>query len=384
MSSFDAAAARLAGWLFNDALPLWWSTGADRECGGFHEALSLEGQPVLVDRRCRVQARQVYVYATAGRLGWTGPWADATAHGLEYLLTAFARPDGLLRASVQPDGSPSDDGAVLYNQAFGLFALAAAAQTAASDRDALRTRASRLLEATQAHFRHDGLGYVEAGDQPFQSNPHMHLLEAALAWESLDGDASWATLADQIVELCLTRFIDGESGALREFFDARWLPAAGLAGRIVEPGHQFEWAWLLERWGRRRDQAGAAQAARRLFAIGSGPGVDRSRGVAINAMLDDFTAHDRTARLWPQTERVKAAAILASTEADAEAAQRLRSEMNDGLAGLLRYFETPVAGLWFDKLDADDRFVTAEPSPASSMYHIVAALEVLRGASLGE
>jgi mannose/cellobiose epimerase-like protein (N-acyl-D-glucosamine 2-epimerase family) len=42
----------------------------------------------------------------------------------------------------------------------------------------------------------------------------------------------------------------------------------------------------------------------------------------------------------------------------------------------MRYFETPVHGLWRDRLSVDDCFVE-EPAPASSFYHIVGAAVAL-------
>ena len=110
-----------------------------------------------------------------------------------------------------------------------------------------------LLDAIEAHLRHPAGGFVEAGDPPFQANPHMHLFEACLAWlEAKEADhgggARFEAVAAEIAELALTRFIDPDAGFVREFFAADWSPAPGEAGRIVEPGHQFEWAWLLERW----------------------------------------------------------------------------------------------------------------------------------------
>ena len=51
----------------------------------------------------------------------------------------------------------------------------------------------------------------------------------------------------EIIELALTRLIDPSTGALPEFFTSGLAAAAGLG--IIEPGHQFEWAWLLLRFG---------------------------------------------------------------------------------------------------------------------------------------
>ncbi|MEB3026030.1 AGE family epimerase/isomerase, partial [Parvimonas sp. M13] len=78
------------------------------------------------------------------------------------------------------------------------------------------------------------------------------LLEAALAWEEAGGDAGWSTLADRIVKLASSRFFDRDAGLLREFFSTDWSPADGLDGSLIEPGHQFEWAWLLARYARAR------------------------------------------------------------------------------------------------------------------------------------
>jgi mannose-6-phosphate isomerase len=43
---------------------------------------------------------------------------------------------------------------------------------------------------------------------------------------------------------------------------------------------------------------------------------------------------------------------------------------------LWRYLETPTPGLWRDKLEEDGRFVE-EPAPASSFYHLMAAIRQL-------
>jgi mannose-6-phosphate isomerase len=129
----------------------------------------------------------------------------------------------------------------------------------------------------------------------------------------------------------------------------------------MEPGHQFEWAWLLDRWGRARGRDDARAAARRLFACGR-LGVDPAREVAVNALWDDLTVRDPTARLWPQTEYLKAA-LLFDAEADALVAAR----------GLVRYLDTPASGVWRDKMQADGSFV-AEPAPATSFYHVLGAV----------
>ena len=106
-----------------------------------------------------------------------------------------------------------------------------------------------------------------------------------------------------------------------------------------------------------------------MIAIGDGPGVDPARGVAIFALLDDMSVHDDIARLWAQTERIKAGVLAAQVTGD----PRWWTTAADGAEGLLKYFQTDVPGLWRDKLRADGTFVD-EAAPASSFYHIVCAI----------
>lgn len=365
------AAERFFGWMDLAALPLWGTLGGAGD-GSFVEALDARGRAVGDFRRARVQARQAYVYSAAGRQGWAGPWAGLVRGSLDAFERTNLRADGLYRTKVAPDGTALDDTPWLYDQAFALFAFAGAA-AAGVEADRMKDRARRLIAALDA-LRHPAGGWREAGDHPFQSNAHMHLLEACLAWEALDADGPWTALADEIVGLARRFFIDGDGGFLREFFSADWTPAAGEDGRLVEPGHQFEWAWLLTRWSRLRGDATLRADVRRLYATGN-RGVDLRAHVAMDALNDDLTVRSRQARLWPQTERLKAALILAEEEPEGLGRTALLDDAGDALAGLTRYLEP--SGLWRDKLQPDGTF-TPEPSPASSLYHIMVACEQLR------
>jgi len=367
------AAERFFDWMDLSALPLWATLGRAPD-GAFVEALDDKGRAVGDFRRARVQARQAYVYSAAGRQGWAGPWAGLVRDSLEAFERTNLRADGLYRTKVAPDGTVLDDTPWLYDQAFALFAFAGGA-AAGIEADAMKARARGLIAALEA-LRHPAGGWREAGEQPFQSNAHMHLLEACLAWEALDAEGPWTVLADEIVGLARRFFIDAEGGFLREFFGADWSPAAGEDGRLVEPGHQFEWAWLLTRWSRLRGDTALMADVRRLYDTGN-RGVDPRSRIAMDALTDDLTVRSRQARLWPQTERLKAALIL-EEEAAAPARAALLADAADALAGLTRYLESN--GLWRDKLQPDGTF-TVEPSPASSLYHIMVACEQLRASA---
>ncbi len=378
----------LCDWLLATALPLWWALGADRQNGGFYEALDRAGRPDERLRRLRVQARQVYAFATGAALGWRGPWREAVDHGLAYLERRYRRADGLYRTLVTPDGAPLNDAALLYDQAFVLIARAAAARVLPERRRELEAEAAAHLEQILAVFRHDGGGFREPDyeqtpprygldfEGEFQCNAQMHLFEAALGWAEISADPRWVAVADEIGALACVRFIDPESGALRELFDAGWNPAEGEAGRIIDPGHQFEWAWLLEQWSWQSGRSEAAGAAARLFEAGA-RGVDAARGVAMDSLWDDFAPRERTARLWPQTERLKAAHLLAQRPAQELNGVRCASAIA-AAAAMQRYLGTPLPGLWGDCMDADGR-ISEGPAPASAIYHIAGAIAELMG-----
>ena len=222
--------ADLYGWLTDTALPLWWTVGADRVRGGFHEAIRQDGTAVVSNRRAHVASRQVYVYATAAKAGLPGPWREAVEHGMAFITSRFLRPDGVMRSILTPEGEPLGDEVKLYGQAFCLFAFAAAAAIALEP-DAQTARAQRLLQALRADWALPSGGFIEYEPHAYQANPHMHLFEASLALEEVSTAPEWPALADEIAEMALTRFIDPVSGVLREFFTSDWRAAPGDAGR---------------------------------------------------------------------------------------------------------------------------------------------------------
>jgi mannose-6-phosphate isomerase len=367
--------SRLMAWLLNDALPLWWSAGADRQKGGFHEALDHAGRPAGVGQRARVQARQIFTYAVASELQWAGPSRQAMDHGLDYFLGRYRRPDDLFHNALTADGQPHDTAPYLYEQAFALLALATAIGAKGGDAT-LQAVAQALVGRLLRERRGAAGGYTGFPDQQvYQSDPHMHLLEAAMAWEQVSADPVWRRLADEVAGLGMTRLVTGR-GMVLEYFDATWAPAAGLQGRILWPGHQFEWAGLLERWGQARGRDDARLLARRLYRMGSDHGIDPARGVAVMALLDDLSVHDAKARLWIQTEWLKAALILARSESNDEDRRRYTADAVSAAKALLRYLDMPVRGLWRDTLLGDRSWVS-EPAPASSFYHVIDALRVL-------
>jgi mannose/cellobiose epimerase-like protein (N-acyl-D-glucosamine 2-epimerase family) len=99
---------------------------------------------------------------------------------------------------------------------------------------------------------------------------------------------------------------------------------------------------------------------------------------AINAIFHDGSNCDGNARLWLQTERLKALLLARKLTGDPELAQRAI----DAAATLISYLDTPTAGMWYDRRNIDGSFESA-PSPASSLYHLVSAIKQLASCEMG-
>jgi mannose/cellobiose epimerase-like protein (N-acyl-D-glucosamine 2-epimerase family) len=371
MSALKALHAHLEAWLIEAAYPLWAHSGIDARNGGFVEALDQSGNPLAQPRRARIHPRQAFAFAQAGELGWRSDVATIVSRGMDYFTRYYQRPDRLFRALADAHGAPLDDSALLYDQAFALLGYAAAA-TALDARSEYESRALELGQAIESRFSANA-GTFYSLEQPSnyrESNPHMHLLEAYLAWAEIGFAPRWADGVRSLVDVALSRFIRNDSGAIGESYLASGAPSPGDRGRVIEPGHQFEWAWLLLRcqpWHRASLRATALQ----LISIGEQFGV--RDGVAINALHDDFTVADGNARFWPQTERLKAA-LLAATLTDEG---RYWTAAEAAAASFAPYLATRIPGLWFDVRLPNGKLVDS-PAPASTFYHLVGAVMALK------
>lgn len=366
-NALAAVIADARDWTLQVALPKWAGSGRT-PCGLFAERIAMDGAPDGSYYRTFVQARHIFSFARGGELGWQGPWDRLVGETMELLLANARRSDGLFVHRLTGEGQVLDGRADLYDQAFMLFALGMAAR--ALGREAYYDEAERFSALLTEHWGLPGGGYWEGEIVDLsvrRQNPHMHLLEACLCLYEGSGREGFLDSARSLAELCATRFIDPASGALLEYFDPAWRPAAGELGAVVEPGHCFEWAWLFERLSAFGWDRGTA-LAERLVSFARQHGICATRHVAINEVMLDGRARNPDARLWPQTERLKAAVARFRRGGDASEV----AEIVAAAHGLDKYLQVDQAGLWRDKLRNDGSWVD-ELAPGSSLYHIVCA-----------
>ena len=380
----DAAINRLRDWAFEVLLPFWSEAGVT-DAGYFFEELDFAGAPFpLTALHTRVQARQVYSFAHAALL--TG--SDLYRHRAQKGFAAMARllwdeEHGGWMCSVKPDGGHLDPRCDAYDQCFALLALAWLTRLGAPNTGMWIERSLAALDRRLSAPRHGG--YREfvpsaAGvPLPRRQNPHMHLLEAFLALEAAGFEADAAPLADAIADLFMP--LIERDGAIGEYFAENWAPADGEAGLIREPGHQFEWAWLLLSYADARRSTRAEAVAHRLASYGWNHGFDREDG-HVPALIERHDPAGLPMRdsklLWPQTEAVKYFA-QARRRGD-----RTAVDSASALATLIQtlFAQFVIAGgpLWRNQISRSG-ILLAQTVPARLIYHIMTCVGVIGDAA---
>lgn len=357
--------------MFNEALPLWASAGQDEPGLGFVERLTFAGTPDNVPfKRLRVQARQAYVFSHASLLGWSGDALEAARNGIGFVLRHGWLPEGGWALSLGPRGGVVDSTLALYDQSFMLFALGWYAR--ATGDGAAIDWAHRTLDAMHARLGASHLPGFRSEPQKtdvLDQNPHMHFLEAMLVLYETTGEQRFLDEVHEIVALLDRHLFQHDRGILPESFNAAWRP---LAGGAVEPGHHFEWVWLLAEY--RRIAGGDASAiARRLFDFAERHGVSRETALVYDAVNADGSPRVRDHRSWCQAEALKAHLVIG------DLGGTVNRERIDDISGQIldRYLATPIRGLWIDHL-TEDLASRSSHVPATSFYHFFLAFSELR------
>ena len=361
----------MRGWLFDDALPFWLDKGLDHDFGGFHEVLDFKGNSIAADKRLRTMARQIYVYGKATELGWSGNAKRAIEHGLTFLAESAQSPNGGWYKTFDAQSNPLDLTEDAYDHAFILLALAQTQKAGIEVNPALLNRVSMMLETlriTGPDGRFNGYAEDTVHTLPRRSNPHMHLLEAMMAYYEASGDESYLDRADEIVSLFKTRFYDSDSLLLGESFDQD-LQFTGGAVSAIEPGHQFEWAHLLHKFAALSDTVPAVQI-NSLFAHAKAMGINPVSGFAYDEISSTGKPKHYTSRCWVQTELLSCLCVLSENGKGhlRFQAERHAQNMWD------RYINPAPKGMWFDVVDGRGNAVS-KSVPASTFYHLINCID---------
>lgn len=340
---------------FQDVIvPLWLGPGWNADMALPYEALDARHQPLPPQRyRAMACARQLYLFSSL--IGQV-PAAEARAAALFHSLQQHFHDaeHGGWFYSIDPQGAPLDQRKDLYTHAFILFACAhywdkvrepsvESALDAALDVIAQRfATGDGLYDASLAR------DWTSLDTGPLQ-NPLMHLAEAFLATLSVREDIATQCALLDLCTAMRQRFIDPQQNVLME-------KPLEAVDNWFEPGHQFEWYFLLESSPLLRGSPLHASLDR-AFARTEQLGVDPQSG-AVAAMLDlEGSATDATQRIWAQAEYLRALTLRPGSE---RAVQRQLQALQQ------RFLH---AGGWYECRD-ENGDVSRKDMPSTTPYHL--------------
>ena len=211
--------------------------------------------------------------------------------------------------------------------------------------------------------------YPHEKEQVRRQNPHMHLLEGylaayATAYSTTQLEA-YKTQIRKLLDLCMHYFFDEQTNCLIEFFHEDWSIDATM-GYHIEPGHHFEWIWLLDKANQIFPDSRHQQIADALWDSALSTGFDPSGGIYNQIDAQTGRVIDAEKRIWPITEYLKALCIRSKHHPGLEA------EISKSLNFMFTHYLNQD-GSWNEYLTKDNQ-PKAYPLPGTSSYHLFLGL----------
>jgi mannose-6-phosphate isomerase len=337
-------------------VPLWQGPGWNAEMALPYEALDAQHQPLPPQRyRAMACARQLFLFSSfigAPQVADAQLRAAALFRSLQQHFHDAEH--GGWFYSIDPQGAPLDRRKDLYTHAFIIFACA---HYWAKVREPLvESVLNAALHVVAEQFA-DGDGLYESvldedwsslGAGPLQ-NPLMHLAEAFLATLEVREDAQTLAALDALAEAMQRRFVDIEHGVMLE-------KPLDAVDNWSEPGHQFEWFYLLESSEHLRGTP-LHRSLTTAFAHAEEQGVDQVTGAVVAMLEVDGSVKDGTQRIWAQAEYLRALTLRPDSEA------LLARQLN----ALQQRFLHPAG--WNECLDSQGQ-VSRSDMPSTTPYHL--------------
>ncbi|MDB6049742.1 MAG: N-acylglucosamine 2-epimerase [Pseudomonas sp.] len=337
-------------------IPLWLGPGWNSHLALPYEAVDADHQPLPPQRyRAMACARQLYLFSSLIDHPAVPQGKNRAAALFRSLQQHFHDAEhGGWFYSIDPQGKPLDQRKDLYTHAFIIFACA---HYWAKVREPLVESVLNAALNVVAERFSDGAGLYEANlDQDWSSlgsgplqNPLMHLAEAFLATLSVREDPATKTALLALATAMQQRFVDPAQGVMLE-------KPLGAVDNWFEPGHQFEWFFLLASSPLLQGSP-LHKSLTRAFDYTEQQGVDPLTG-AVKAMLEvGGSVRDGSQRIWAQAEYLRALVLRPDSE----------TTMGRQLDALQQLFLHPTG--WNECLNANG-VISRSDMPSTTPYHL--------------
>ena len=363
---------------FNRMARLCATDGWDASRGRTRERLLNDLTPApLGYRRGMVVGRQLFFFSHAYRLTADPVYRNCARCLFEDLAENFWDEDQGGWYFSLGDDDPADTTKDLYGHAFIMFGLAHYLAIFGDD-EALNW-IGRTNEIVFDRFELPGGWFAPATTRDWshvganlEQNPHMHLLEAYLSVYRATGDDAYLECAARIISVYTDFLRTPDLEKVLEHLDESGRPA-GEKGTFIQPGHLYEWYWLVREYADIAGQPALKSESAPMIEWADRHCLDTDAGGMFDLVDASANILSDRKRIWPMTERIKALATLVRDEPAAE--------RREALTGSIAFFLEKYCradGSWHEYLTRD-----LQPDsgylPLSTPYHVaMAALEVER------
>lgn len=358
--------------VFEQLLENWAQYGINPEHGFSYESMNLDWSINSIGRlRLLTQCRQLYTFSHAYQLESKAEWYDKLTPLFHFITKHYFQEDRWI-FSLNDDLSIQEQHSDAYALAFVLLSFSYYYQVT-QDNKALHYMEKTHLFLT-THMQAPTGGFYESYpidiNQTRRQNPHMHLLEGYIAAFNTTQNEDYKNAIKSLLPLALEHFYDKKTKTLREFFHSDWTLDNEI-GNQVEPGHHFEWVWLLYEANKIVPNIEHTDLAQHLWSTATRHGLASNGGIYNQIDGNSYHPIDKAKRIWPITEYLKA--ITAIPIGKEEKIHRIENTLE-----FLQSHYFLKNGGWNEYLN-EDNAAKDYPLPGTSSYHIFLGLaEVIR------
>lgn len=264
--------------LYDELIPFWDQNGLDNLFGGFLTNIDANGKSIeMPEKYLNTQCRMIWWFSQLNMLTPNETNKNKARQGVDFLIKyLWDSQNGGWRWKVKRDGSPLDDGKIVYGQSFAIYALSDY-YLSTGDKQGLEY-AEKTFDLLQKYCAdtHYG-GYYEnmeadwtpatggfGGGDRKGLDTHMHLMEAYTSLYLASGKELHKRKLIEIIRLINEKMVDHEFGSGLNQFDMAWktLPAINIkrtwnaereGEKPADPtettsfGHNTELVWLMVR-----------------------------------------------------------------------------------------------------------------------------------------
>ncbi len=234
--------------LFDNFVPFWLKHSLDEEMGGYFTRLERDGHRYADDKDMWMVGREIWMFSHLyNRHEKQAAWLDAARLGVDFTLKHAFKPDGGVYFRLARDGSPLAEVLGVYTEVFVAIGLAAFSKAAGDEE--IWQRATGLYERLMPRLELNGdtssLGYPMKTVFRVHAKAMCRMTVAYAFHEARPGQ----------------RFLDDLRAATRAVVDMHWKPEQRVLlenvaadgstmyhlqeGRMLNPGHALESAWML-------------------------------------------------------------------------------------------------------------------------------------------